>query len=101
MPEKHIALAVSLAKILFHTREQFAGAMRDAAIARIEANPARSIYAGQAAIPRRALEPHVDDALYAIGRDGLDGLEANVRSAVDDIVREVLDAARQAAPRDT
>lgn len=98
MPEKHFTIAVSLAKILFNTREQFADALRDAAITRIEASPTRSIYAGRAAMARRALQPHVDDALYAIGRDGLEGLEVNVKIAIDAIVREALDAARKGTP---
>ena len=98
MPEKHFTIAVSLAKILFNTREQFADALRDAAIARIEASPARSICAGRAAMARRALQPHIDDVLYAIGRDGLEGVEVNVRIVIDAIVREALDAARKGTP---
>ncbi|WP_244620654.1 hypothetical protein [Methylosinus sporium] len=71
----------------------FARALRDAAMASIRA---RSRGAGfdQPAISRYFLESHVDDALYLIGRDGLDVLESNVRFAVDEMIREALDNVR-------
>ncbi|MBI1866937.1 MAG: hypothetical protein HYS06_01330 [Methylocystis sp.] len=100
MPDRHITFAVSLAKILVNTRDQFAEAIRHAAMARIEASPSQNICAGQEAIPRGILESHVDDALYAICRDGLGGLKDNVRITVDEIVREALDAARKEAPHE-
>ena len=40
------------------------------------------------------LESHVDDALYLIGRDGLDAIESNVRFAVDEMIREALENVR-------
>ena len=92
MPDQHIADAVSLAKILLNTREQFTQTIRAAAIARIEANSAQNIFAGEVTIPRRALEPHIDDALYGIGRDGLDRLDVHVRTAIDEAAREALDS---------
>lgn len=98
MPERHFAMAVSLAKIFFDTREQFACAIRDAAIARIEAGSSTSGRADRLAIPRRALEQQIDDALYMIARDGLDKLEDNVRSAIDEVVREALDSSRKGSP---
>ncbi|MBI1868839.1 MAG: hypothetical protein HYS06_11200 [Methylocystis sp.] len=101
MPDRHVTFAVSLAKILLNTRDQFAEAIRAAAMARIEANPSSNICAGQAAIPRSVLESHVDDALYAICRDGLGGLKDNVRMTVDEIVREALDAASKEAPSES
>lgn len=97
MPDRHIAIAVSLAKILLNTREQFAQAIRAAAIARIEANPAQNIFPDVVTIPRHALEPHIDDALYGIGRDGLDRLDVHVRTAIDEAAREALDST--GAPR--
>jgi hypothetical protein len=98
MPERHFAMAVSLAKIFFDTREQFACAIRDAAIARIEASSSTSGRANRLAIPRRAVDPHIDDALYMIARDGIDKLEDNVRSAIDEVVREALDSSRKGSP---
>jgi uncharacterized secreted protein with C-terminal beta-propeller domain len=95
MPERYFAMAVSLAKIFFDTREQFACAIRDAAIARIEAGSSTSGRANRLAIPRRAVDPHIDDALYMIARDGIDKLEDNVRRAIDEVVREALDTARK------
>lgn len=91
MREKHFSAALSLAKILLDTREQFARALRDAAIAQLGSS--WRVDTGRA-LSRHALEPHIDDALYAIGRDGPDGLEDNVRNAVDEIVREALEAAK-------
>ncbi|PWB88891.1 hypothetical protein C5688_18870 [Methylocystis sp. MitZ-2018] len=98
MPERHFAMAVSLAKIFFDTREQFVCAIRDAAIARTEAGSSTSGSANRPAIPRRALEQHIDDALYMIARDGLDKLEDNVRSAIDEVVREALDSSGKDSP---
>jgi hypothetical protein len=100
MTENFFSLAVSLAKMLLDTREQFAEAVRMAAIARIEGNPMRNVYTRPADISRSAVEPHVDDALYAIARDGLRGLEDNVRAAVDEIVLEALNAGGKGALRD-
>lgn len=81
MSEKDFAAALSLAKILLATREQFARALRDAAAARLAAPNVDALF-------RSALDPHVDDAVYAIGRDGAERLEDNVRRVIDDIVRE-------------
>ncbi|MBY6243691.1 hypothetical protein [Methylosinus sp. Sm6] len=91
MREKHLGHAVSLATILLSTREQFARALRDAATASIRA---RGAGFDQPVISRYFLESHVDDALYLIGRDGLDALETNVRFAVDEIIREALENVR-------
>jgi hypothetical protein len=93
MYERNLRHAISLAIILLNTREQFACALRDAAMARMRERT-RSMYFNQLIIPRRALELHVDDALYMIGRDGLDALESNVGNVVDGIIRETLEAAR-------
>ncbi|PWB79550.1 MAG: hypothetical protein C3F11_20490 [Methylocystaceae bacterium] len=95
MPERHFAMAVSFAKIFFDTREQFACAIRDAATARIEAGSSTRGRPNRLAIPRRAIDLHIDDALYMIARDGVDKLEDNVRSAIDEVVREALDTARK------
>ncbi|PWB80733.1 MAG: hypothetical protein C3F11_17140 [Methylocystaceae bacterium] len=93
MREKHLGHAVSLATILLSTREQFGRALRDAAMASIRA---RSKGAGfdQPVISRYFLESHVDDALYLIGRDGLDALENNIRFAIDEMIREALEDIR-------
>ncbi|PWB80186.1 MAG: hypothetical protein C3F11_18670 [Methylocystaceae bacterium] len=93
MREKHLGDAFSLATILLNTREQFGRALRDAAMACIRArsNGARS---DQLVISRNILESHIDDALYLIGRDGLDSLESNVRFAVDEMIREALENVR-------
>jgi hypothetical protein len=48
----------------------------------------------QPIISRYFLESHVDDALYLIGRDGLDSLESNVRFAVEEMIREALENVR-------
>jgi hypothetical protein len=93
MYEKNLRHAISLAIILLNTREQFSHALRDAALARMRERT-RSAYFNQLIIPRRFLELHVDDALYVIGRDGLDALETNVGSVVDEIIRETLESAR-------
>lgn len=93
MREKHFALALSLAKIVLDTREQFVYALRDAAISQLGSSSSLE------ALPRYVLEPYVDDALYAIGRDGPERLEDNVRSAVDEIMREALDAVRKGSLR--
>jgi hypothetical protein len=82
---------MSVATSLFNMREQFIDALRAAANACIEESNGRDIY-DHIAISRHALESHVDDALYAIGRDGLERLEDNVRYALDEIVREALDS---------
>ncbi len=95
MREKHFAAALSLAKTLLDTRQQFTYAIRDAAIAQLGVSA--SVDAGRA-LSRHALEPYIDDALYAIGRDGLERLEDNVRNVIDEIVREALDAARKGPP---
>jgi len=97
MPERQFSVAVSVAKILCNSRKEFVEALRAAAVARIEASAVRNIYANRPPIIHRAVEMHADDAVYAIGRDGLCGLEAHVRFAVDEIVREALDAARRGA----
>jgi hypothetical protein len=93
MREKHLGDAVSLATILLNTREQFGRALRDAAMASIGE---RSKNAGfdQPVISRCILESHVDNALYLIGRDGLDALESTVRYAVDEMIREALENVR-------
>jgi hypothetical protein len=94
MTERHVSTAIALATSLFNLREQFIAALRAAALERIESIEEEDAYARHAIIHRRTLELHVDDALYAIGRDGVGGLEYNVRHAVDEIVRETLDDAR-------
>lgn len=97
MPEKQFSYAVSLAKILFGTREQFVDALRAVAAARIAARSDASTSALRSTIFRTALESHADHAIYAIGRDGSSGIEDNVRFAVDEIVRETLAAVRPGA----
>ncbi|PWB83010.1 MAG: hypothetical protein C3F11_08845 [Methylocystaceae bacterium] len=93
MREKHLGRAVSLATILLSTREQFARALRDAAMASIRAR-SRGANFDQPIISRYFLESHVDDALYLIGSDGLDALESNVRFAVDEMIREAMENVR-------
>lgn len=89
MREKHFTVALALARTMLETREQFIFALRGAAMAQL--GPSSNID-----MPSRyVIEPHIDDALYAIGRDGPEGLEDNVRSAVEEIVREALEAARR------
>jgi hypothetical protein len=90
MPDRHVADAVSFANILLKSRAQFADAIRAAAIARIGATAAESEFAGEEAIPRSAIEPHVDNAIDAIGRDGFNDLEEHIRIAIDGVVREAL-----------
>lgn len=97
MPKRHFATAVSLAKIFTDTREQFACAIRYAAIERIRDGQSTSVRV-DAWIARHIVEPHVDEALYLIARDGLDKLEDSVRYAIDEIVREALDATRKGSP---
>lgn len=92
MHEKHVALALALAKSLLDTREQFVYAVREAAMSRLGARLSNSI-------SRSALEPIVDDALYQMSRDGLARLEDNVRSVVDEVVREALESARTGRPK--
>jgi hypothetical protein len=94
MPDNHASIAVSLAKILINMRQEFVDALLASAKARIEANRT-STYSVRAEIPRFAVEAHADEALYAVYREGLGGLEDNIRYAVDEIVREGLDAARK------
>jgi hypothetical protein len=93
MCEKHLSHAISLATILLNTREQFGYALRDAAIANIKERT-KSAYCNQLIIPRYFLELHVDDAVYLIGRDGLDTLESNIRFTVNEITREALEIVR-------
>jgi hypothetical protein len=95
MAERHLSVAIALATTLFNLREQLIAALRAAAMARIESEAAGPADALNAVIQRRSLELHVDDALYAIGRDGVAGLEYNVRHAVDEIVREALDESNE------
>jgi hypothetical protein len=97
MPETHFGVAISIATSLFNMREQFIDALRAAANAHIEESMGRDIY-DHVAISRHALESLVDDALYAIGRDGLERLEDNVRHAVDEIVRDALDSEKGSFP---
>jgi hypothetical protein len=94
MPERCLGVAFHLAKILFNTRERFAYTLRDAAARR-----AHDICSEQISIPRCLFEPHVDNAIHAIFRDGLEGFERDIRLAVDEITREALDAARRGTPR--
>jgi hypothetical protein len=94
MQDEHLAMAVSLAKISFNTRERFVDALRTAAIAHIEANR-RGAHTFEIEISRNVVELHADEALYALYCDGLSGLEYNVRFTVDEIVREELGAARR------
>lgn len=97
MPEKRLRSAVSLAKMLLDARERLAGAMRDAATARIAANPLRSEYLAPPTVSQRRLELHVDDLLYMICRDGPDEIEGHVRTTVEEIVRDILDSNRRNA----
>lgn len=99
MTEKHFTDAVSLAKAVFDAREQFARALRDAAIAQIEAGPSRNVYSLPAGVSQHTLELYVDDALRAICRGGPGGLENHVRTAIDEIVRETLDETRKGTSR--
>ena len=96
MLEKHFSDAITLATKLFHLREQFIDALRAVANARIEQSHGRSLHLA-GIVSRRALESHADDALYAIGRDGADRVEDSVRHAVDEVVRETLNAAGKAS----
>ncbi|BGE86490.1 hypothetical protein Ms3S1_29260 [Methylosinus sp. 3S-1] len=93
MREKHLGDAVSLATILLSTRQQFGHALRDAAMATIRAR-LKGARSDHLVISRNILESHIDDALYLIGRDGLDSLERNVRFAVDEMIREALENVR-------
>jgi hypothetical protein len=88
MSEKHLALAQSLAKILLDTREQFGHAIRDAVSARLGPSDNR--------ISRYALDPIIDDGIYALNRDGPAKIEDNVRALVDDVARAALEASRRA-----
>jgi hypothetical protein len=94
MQDEHFDMAVSLAKILFNTRERLIDALRAAAILRIEANR-RNIWSFEPDISRDAVTLHADEALDAIYCDGLRGLEYNVRFTIDEIVREELIAAQR------
>lgn len=95
MFEKRFSIALSLAKILVETRERFTEALREAAIAKMEpGSPARAD-AIRSAVPRHTLEPLVDDALYALVRDGAEHLEDNVHSAIDEIMRAAFDVLRR------
>jgi hypothetical protein len=89
-----------LAKVLFNAREQFAYLLRDAAAARIAADSTRITDWDQISIPRCLFEPHVEDTIQGIFRDGLKGLEHNIRFAVDEIVLEALNSARRREPRE-
>jgi hypothetical protein len=86
MSENHLALAQS--KILLDTREQFGHAIRDAVSARL--GPSNN------SISRYALDPVIDDGIYALNRDGPAKIEDNVRALVDDVARVALDASRRA-----
>jgi hypothetical protein len=92
MPDRKFSVAVTLAKSLLNAREQFVNALRAAAMAQIEAEPPRQIRLRNIFVPRRILESHADDAVYAIGRDGAVGIETHVRFAIDEIVRETVKA---------
>lgn len=91
-------MPVTLAKILFNTREQFVDALFAMAKARIKANRT-SIYSAPIEILRSNAEARADEALDAIYRDGLNRLEDNIQFAVDEIVREALDRERKAPRR--
>jgi len=88
--KRQFALALSLARTLLATRAQFVLALRDVSLAQSgrERPDARFLH---------TVEQNVDDALYAIGRDGPAPLEEIVRRAIDDIVSEA-SIARSGAP---
>jgi hypothetical protein len=79
--ERQFTLAMSLAKTLLATRAQFVRALRDVSLARSGRERPDALFL-------HTVEQNVDDALYAIGRDGSATLEEIVRRAIDDIVSE-------------
>ena len=79
--ERQFALALSLAKMLLATRGQFVLALRDASLAHARIDRPDALFL-------HTVEQNVDDALYAIGRDGPASLEEIVRRAIDDIVND-------------
>jgi hypothetical protein len=79
--ERQFALALSLARTLLATRAQFVLALRDLAYARSGRERSETLFL-------HIVEQNVDDALYAIGRDGSATLEEIVRRAIDDIAKE-------------
>ncbi len=89
MLERQFSAAISLAKIMFNAREDFLDALRSAAVLRINSNRPKSLKIGSE-IRREIVTRYADETLDAIYRDGLHGLEHNVRQAVDEIVREGL-----------
>ncbi len=79
--ERQFALALSLARMLSATRAQLAIALRDLSLARLGRERPDALFS-------HMVERNVDDAIYAIGRDGPAMIDETVRRAVDDIVRE-------------
>ena len=79
--ERQFALALSLARTLLATRAQFALAMRDLSLAQSGRERPDALFL-------HTVEQNVDDALYAIGRDGPATLEEIVLRAIDDIANE-------------
>ncbi|WP_244613037.1 hypothetical protein [Methylosinus sp. Ce-a6] len=88
--ERQFALALSLAKTLLATRAQFVRALCDASLAQSGRERPDALFL-------HMVEQNVDDALYAMGRDGPAILEEIVRRAIDDIVSEA-SVARNGAP---
>jgi hypothetical protein len=79
--ERQFALALSLARTLLATRAQFALAMRDLSLTQSGRERPDAFFL-------HTVEQNVDDALYAIGRDGPATLEEIVLRAIDDIASE-------------
>ncbi|MBG0810316.1 hypothetical protein IY145_13090 [Methylosinus sp. H3A] len=79
--ERQFALALSLARTLLATRAQFVLALRDVSLSQSGRERPDALFL-------HTVEQNVDDALYAIGRDGPTTLEEIVRRAIDDIVNE-------------
>jgi hypothetical protein len=79
--DRQWALALSQARILLATRAQFELALRNLSLARLGRERPDAVFL-------HTVEQNVDDAIYAIGRDGSATIEEVVRRAIDDIVNE-------------
>lgn len=77
-----LAEAVSLARLFLSTRAQFARTLRGVVEAELVHGE------GASRIGLGALEGYVDDALYAIGRDGPERIEDNLRWVMEEMLRE-------------
>jgi hypothetical protein len=97
MSDTTLAPAVSMAKILFNSRQQFLSYLHSAALQRIAANRSSSLPPVKPDIRSEILAQHGDEALKAIYEDGLLGLEDALRCAVDEVIRENLNAIKNCA----